>query len=292
MKPAPFEYLRVYSIDEALAALAEHDDAMILAGGQSLVPMMNFRLASPGLLVDINRVAELARIDVTPTGLTLGALVRWHELESSASIAHHNPLLRAAVRHIAHYQIRNRGTIGGSSAHADPAAEFPAVALACDADFSLRSLRGTRTVPATQFFLGALETALQPDEMLVAVHFPAWPERRCWGFEEFARRAGDFAMAGAIVLLDRDVDGGCNAASLVSFGAGDRALQLVRAEECLRGRKLTPETLLRAAQIAAEDCEPKSDMHAPAEYRRSLLQTLMFRALSGAVGFDQGEMPR
>lgn len=288
MKPAPFEYLRVYSIDDALAALAKHDDARILAGGQSLVPMMNFRLASPSLLIDINRISDLARIDVSPTGLTLGALVRWHELESSAIVARHNPLLRAAVRHIAHYQIRNRGTVGGSSAHADPASEFPAVALACNARFTLRSLSGTRTVAATEFFLGALETALEPGEMLVSIHFPAWPEGRSWGFEEFARRAGDFAMAGAIVLLDRDAGGVCADASLVSFGAGDRALQLARAEDCLRGRELTPDILALAAQIAAEDCEPKSDMHAPADYRRALLQTLMLRALNTATGLDQG----
>ena len=287
MKPAPFEYLRVHSIDEAVAALAQHDDAVILAGGQSLVPMLNFRLAAPGWLVDINRIAELARIDVTPDGLTLGALVRWHELETSAIVARHNPLLQAAVRHIAHYQIRNRGTVGGSSAHADPAAEFPAVALACDAQFLLRSAQGARTVPASAFFLGALETALQPGEMLVAIHFPTWPQRRSFGFEEFARRAGDFAMAGAIVLLDRESDGGCADASLVSFGAGDRALRLSRAEDCLRGSRLTPDVLAQAARIAAEDCEPKSDMHAPADYRRALLQTLMLRALNAAAGLEQ-----
>lgn len=286
MKPASFDYLRVHSIDEAVAALAQHDDAMILAGGQSLVPMLNFRLASPSLLIDINRLEDLARIDVTPDGLTLGALVRWHQLESSAVVARHNPLLQAAVRHIAHYQIRNRGTVGGSSAHADPAAEFPAVALACDAHFSLRSVHGSRTVPATAFFRGALETALRPGEMLVAIHFPARRDRRRWGFEEFARRAGDFAMAGAIVLLDRD-GGDCSDASLVSFGAGDRALRLARAEECLRGSRLTPEILVQAARIAADDCEPKSDMHAPADYRRALLETLMLRALRAAAGCDQ-----
>lgn len=284
MKPAPFDYLRVHSIDEAIAALADHDDAVILAGGQSLVPMLNFRLASPSLLIDINHISELARIDVTPDGLTLGALVRWHELETSAIVARHNPLLQCAVHHIAHYQIRNRGTVGGSSAHADPAAEFPAVALACDAMFSLRSARGMRTVPAAEFFRGALETALQPGEMLVAIQFPAWPERRGWGFEEFARRAGDFALAGAIVLLDRDADGICADASLVSFGAGDRALHLTRAEECLRGSLLAADTLVEAARIAAEDCEPKSDMHAPAEYRSALLETLMLRALNAAAG--------
>ncbi|MBN9052156.1 MAG: xanthine dehydrogenase family protein subunit M [Rhizobiales bacterium] len=287
MKPAPFDYLRVHSIDEAIAALAEHDDAVILAGGQSLVPMLNFRLASPGLLIDINRISDLARIGVTPDGLTLGALVRWHELESSTVVARHNPLLQYAVRHIAHYQIRNRGTVGGSSAHADPAAEFPAVALACDAIFSLRSARGTRTVTAADFFRGALETALEPGEMLVAIQFPAWPVRRGWGFEEFARRAGDFALAGAIVLLDYDADGVCADASLVSFGAGDRALRLTRAEECLRGIRLTVGALTEAARIAAEDCEPKSDMHAPAEYRSALLETLMLRALNAAAAPDR-----
>lgn len=290
MKPPPFDYLRAGSVSEILAALAEHrDDAKILAGGQSLVPMMNFRLAAPRLLIDINCVAELASIEVTTAGLTLGALVRWHELESSPIVGAHNPLLQAAVHHIAHYQIRNRGTIGGSSAHADPAAEFPAVALACDATFTLRSLRGARTLAAADFFRGALDTALEPDELLAEIRFPAWPRGRRWGFEEFSRRAGDFALAGAIVLLDLDADGVCHAAFLVSFGVGDQPRRFGEAEDYLRGQRLDRHCLAQAARLAAEHCDANSDMHAPAEYRQALFETLMFRALCSAVGISERE---
>lgn len=290
MKPPPFEYLRPASIEEALQMLARHDDAKILAGGQSLVPMMNFRLAAPQVLIDINRIAPLAGIDAAAGGLRLGALVRWCELETSPLVGRHNPLLQAAVRHIAHYQIRNRGTVGGSSAHADPAAEFPAVAIACDASFSVQSAaRGRRTLAVDDFFRGPLETALQPDELLTEICFPAWPARRCWGFQEFARRAGDFALAGAIALLDLDGDGTCSFAAMVSFATGDRPMRLARAEECLLHKMPTRERLARAAALAAADCDAKSDLHAPADYRRSLFETLMFRALCSAVGIGTRE---
>lgn len=290
MKPPPFDYMRVGSVSEALGALAEHgDEAKILAGGQSLVPMMNFRLAAPRLLIDINRVVELATIEANIHGLTLGALVRWHELESSPVVGAHNPLLQAAVHYIAHYQIRNRGTIGGSSAHADPAAEFPAVALACGATFTLRSLRGARTLAAADFFRGALDTALEPDELLAEIHFPSWPSGRRWGFEEFSRRAGDFALAGAIVLLDLDDNAVCLSASLVSFGVGDRAKRFGEAEGYLRGHALDRNRLAQAARLAAEDCDANSDMHAPADYRQALFETLMFRALCSAVSISERE---
>jgi carbon-monoxide dehydrogenase medium subunit len=290
MKPPPFDCLRPTTLDEALRMLAQHgDEAKILAGGQSLVPMMNFRLAAPRLLIDINRIAALSGIEATSDGLRLGALVRWHELEKSSVVAAHNPLLQAAVRHIAHFQIRNRGTVGGSSAHADPAAEFPAVAIACDARFTVRSAVGTRVLCVDDFFRGPLETALAPDELLIEICFPAWPATRRWGFQEFARRAGDFALAGAIALLDLDDSGACFSASLVSFAAGDRPLRLARAEACLRGQTPTRALLAEGARFAADDCDAKADMHAPADYRRSLFETLMVRALCAAFGVDARE---
>ena len=203
LKPAPFDYRKPKSLEDAVALLGTHaGEAKILAGGQTLVPMMNFRLAAPSMLVDINEIAGLDRIELERGSLKLGALVRWHEIETSPTIAAANPLLAEAVRHIAHYPIRSRGTWAGSCAHADPAAEFPAVAVACGAQFGTFSPRGRRTIDADEFFLGPLTTALEPDEILTDVVFPPWPAGRRWGFDEFSLRPGDFALAGVAVLID------------------------------------------------------------------------------------------
>jgi carbon-monoxide dehydrogenase medium subunit len=283
MKAPPFQYIRPDSIAEVLELLTTHgEQARIIAGGQSLVPILNFRLASPDLLIDINRIAELRGIEKTDTCLRLGALVRWSDVESSPLVATENPLLQEAVRHVAHYQIRNRGTVGGSSAHADPAAEFPAVALACDAAFVIRSVTGVRTLPAAEFFLGPLFTALQADELLTAIEFPLWPRHRRYGFQEFSRRQGDFALAGAITLIDRLPDADHRAA-LVSFGVSDQARRLHEAERAFSEGDISDAHLATVARIAARESEAKSDMHAPADYRQALLEELMYRALCDAT---------
>ncbi len=186
----------------AVALLAEHgDDAKIIAGGQSLMPMLAFRMATPKLLVDIGSIAALRRIAIDERGVTLGALVRWCDIEKHAELARAHPLLVEAVRHVAHYQIRNRGTIGGSLAHADPAAELPGIAVACDAEIEVVGPKGSRTIAAADFFVDSLTTALAADEMIVSMRLPAWKSGRCWAFEEFARRRGDFALAGVALVL-------------------------------------------------------------------------------------------
>ncbi len=191
MKLPPFEYACPTTLPEAIQLLSERDgDAKPIAGGQSLVPMLAFRLAQPTLLVDLRKLADLRGIKISQKGVTLGAMVRWREIEDDERLDAAHPLLKAAVAHIAHYQIRNRGTVGGSLAHADPAAEMPAIAMTCDAEIAVVGKSGARVIQAADFFQGALTTALTADEIIVEVRLPAWPAGRRWGFEEFARRRG------------------------------------------------------------------------------------------------------
>src|SRR5436853_3019757 len=186
MKLPRFEYACPTTLSEAVALLASHDgEAKALAGGQSLVPMLAFRLASPALLVDLRKLVELRRIRITSDGVALGAMVRWREIEDDVRLRTAHPLLLAAIGHVAHYQIRNRGTVGGSIAHADPAAEMPGIAVTCDADIAVSGANGARVIKAGDFFRSALITALAADEIIVEVRLPAWPERRRWGFQEF-----------------------------------------------------------------------------------------------------------
>src|SRR5438045_3937189 len=208
MKLPPFEYACPTSVSEAVALLASHDgDTKALAGGQSLVPMLAFRLASPALLVDLRKLAELRRIRITSDGVALGGMVRWREIEDDVRLRTAHPLLLAAIGHVAHYQIRNRGTVGGSIAHADPAAEMPGIAMTCEAEIVAMGKAGPRTIKAADFFQGALTTALLPDEIIVEIRLPAWPAGRRWGFQEFARRRGDFALAAAALFYDTDPGG-------------------------------------------------------------------------------------
>src|SRR5579862_4540116 len=189
MKLPPFEYACPTTIPEAVALLAAHDgEAKPLAGGQSLVPMLAFRVAAPSLLVDLRKLEELRQIRITQDGVALGAMVRWRDILEDARLATAHPLLVAAVEHVAHYQIRNRGTVGGSMAHADPAAEMPGIAVTCDAEIAVMGKAGARTIAAKDFFKGALETALKPDEIIIEVRLPHWPAARRHGFQEFARR--------------------------------------------------------------------------------------------------------
>src|SRR6266496_3773287 len=207
MKLPPFAYACPTTLPEAVQLLSSNDDAKPIAGGQSLVPMLAFRLAQPTLLVDLRKLADLRGIRISGKGVTLGAMVRWREIEDDARLATAHPLLKAAIAHVAHYQIRNRGTVGGSIAHADPAAEMPGIAMTCDAEIAVVGKSGAHVIQAADFFQGALTTALTSDEIIVEIRLPAWPEGRRWGFQEFARRRGDFALAAAALFYDTDATG-------------------------------------------------------------------------------------
>src|SRR5438128_5624583 len=194
MKPAAFDYRAPATLDEAVALLAADPGAKLIAGGQSLMPVLNFRLEAPTLLVDLRRLPGLGDIDIGAEGVRLGAKVRWRDIEEDARLQTAHPLLRAAIAHVAHYQIRNRGTVGGSLAHADPAAELPGIAVTCDAEIAIVGAAGERTIPAGEFFTGPLTTVLRPDELITELRLPVWPAARRWAFREFARRRGDFAL--------------------------------------------------------------------------------------------------
>src|SRR6185437_11708889 len=207
MKAHRFDYVRPTRLEHANEVLAEYgDQAKVIAGGQSLVPMLAFRLTAPRFLVDIGRLPNLNRITIDNGGIRIGALVRWRDIECSAELKLAHPLLVEAIRHVAHYQIRNRGTVGGSLAHADPAAEMPGIAITCEAKVVIAGRKGQRVVPAAEFFTGALTTALQPDELIVEVRLPPWNPNRRWAFMEFARRRGDFAIAGIALYYDIEHD--------------------------------------------------------------------------------------
>lgn len=285
MKPAPFEYVAPSTLDEALQLLQAHAaEAKLLAGGQSLVPVMNFRLAQPSFIIDLNRLPELAYITPTGDGVRIGAMTRQSALEHSAAVARHAPLLHAAVPYIAHPQIRNRGTIGGSLAHADPAGELPVVTVALNARFRLTRAAGSRWVDSADFYIGLFTTALAEDEILTEVHLPALPPRTGWAFQELARRHGDYAQAGVAALLTLDERGVCTAARLVFLNVGDIPMVAAEAAQLLVGQRVTPEAIAAAAQHAAQhEIEPAGDVHGSAEYKRHLSAVLARRTLQQAL---------
>lgn len=285
MKPAPFDYFAPTSLREALALLAEHGyDAKPLAGGQSLVPTMNFRLAQPAVLVDLNHIPDLSYIRLGPDGsLHIGAMTRHSTVEQDPLVAQHQPLLHETMPHIAHRQIRNRGTIGGSLAHADPAAELPAVAVALDARFRLVSQKGERWVAAKDFFVGLFATDLRAGELLTEVVFPPMPPRAGYAFDEVARRPGDYAMAGLATVVVLDDAGRCQQARLVYLSVGEGPTPAPKAAAVLQGQRPTPELIAQAAETAATlDLDPVADIHASAAYRRHLCQVLARRTLTKA----------
>ena len=282
MKLPPFEYACPTTLPEAVQLLAARDDAKALAGGQSLVPMLAFRLLAPTLLVDLRRLADLRGITVTENGVRLGAMTRWRDIEDDARLAAAHPLVKAAIAHVAHYQIRNRGTVGGSLAHADPAAEMPGIALTCEAEIALAGKAGARVIQAADFFTGALTTALAADEIIVEVRLPPWPKGRRWGFQEFARRRGDFAMAGAAVFYDEDARDRANNAHVGVIGVADRPLRLPSVEALINGQTIDEVTIARAEAGAAAAVDPPEDIHASAAYRRALTGTMVERALRQA----------
>lgn len=294
MKPAAFEYFAPTTIEEALDLLARYgDEAKILAGGQSLMPLMNMRLARPRVLVDVNRLSALSHISLDADGtMTIGALTRQRAVERASLIRMHYPLLAAVMPSIGHFQIRNRGTIGGSIVHADPAAELPAVCLALDAELVLRSAARQRTVNAADFFLTYLTTAIEPVEMLVDIRFPSWKPQWRWGFQEVCRRQGDFALVGAVAVLQMDDDAVCQAACVTMFGVGGTPVRLPRAAEMLSGQRLDAPVLGQLASVVAAELEPDSDIHASAEYRREVGGVVARRAVETALGHARGHNQR
>jgi len=284
VKPPVFEYHRPGSLQDALALLGAHPDAKPLAGGQSLIPAMNFRLASPARLIDLNALDELAGIAETADGgLRIGAMTRHSTVELSPMVAERAPLLAATMPFVAHRQIRNRGTIGGSLAHADPAAELPAVMVALGARLALASTRGTRIVPAEEFFTGLFATALEEGELVTAIEIPALPPRTGTAFLELARRHGDYALVGVTAVVTQDSGNLVAGARLVLFSVGEGPVRATHAEQALRGTAGDAAALDAAASAVQQDIDPSSDIHASSDYRRQLASVLTRRALAAAI---------
>jgi carbon-monoxide dehydrogenase medium subunit len=285
MKPPPFEYIKPSSIDEALVHLAEHGyDAKPLAGGQSLIPMMNFRLAQPAVLVDLNNIPELSFIRPDEQGgLRIGAMTRHYMVEHDPLVAERAPLVSEAMPHIATTQIRSRGTFGGSIAHADPSAELVAISVALDGRFQLRGQAGTREINAQDFFLGMFTTQVEPEELLVEIALPPLPARTGWALKEISRRPHDFALVGVSALVSLNGRDQISAARIVLFSVGDGPLLAQKAGDLLQDQPATPDLLCAAAEAAGtQDVDPSSDIHASASYRRQLVKVLTRQALETA----------
>jgi CO/xanthine dehydrogenase FAD-binding subunit len=284
MKPPRFEYAVPHKTDEAVALLSQHGDrAKVLAGGQSLVPLLNFRLARPEVLVDVNRVAELAYVRPLESGVAIGALTRQHTVERADVIRARLPIVAEACRLIGHLPIRHRGTIGGSLAHADPASELPAVMVALEAELTVTRRGSRRTLPAEQFFTGMLTTALAPDELLTEVRVPGLPPRTGSAFIEIARRAGDFALVGIAVLVTLDDGGRVTRARLALCGAGPTPVRAREAERVLVGERPDGRVLDEAAEKIAAATDPPSDIHASAAFRKKLARHVGRQAIELAV---------
>lgn len=293
MKPARFEYAAPDTLSEAVSLLQQHADAdvKILAGGQSLVPLLNMRMARPDLLVDLNRIEELQYIREDGDWLAIGAMTRKRAVEESGLARRQQPVLVAATRLVAHPQIRNRGTVGGSMAHADPAAEYPALALALGVELRAVGPGGERTIAAQDFFQSYLTTALEPVEVLIEVRVPVLAAGTGWSFVEVARRHGDFALGGAVATLRLDAGGSVSDARVVLFAVGPTPVRLAQVEEMLTGERPAEALFQEAARRASQEIEePLSDVHATAEYRRNLAGVLTGRALREAV--DRSGEPR
>lgn len=289
MKPARFEYVRPQTLDEALSALASHADAKPLAGGQSLVPLLNLRMTRPAMLVDLNRIRELTGIRREGDHLVIGAMTRHRDLERSSLAVEACPLLAETARHIGHVAIRNRGTVGGSVAHADPAAEWPVALLALGAELVVAGPGRRRTVAARDFFVSYFTTVLAPDELLVEIRVPCHGRQGAgWAFAEVARRSGDFALVCCAATLQLDRDGRCAAASLALGGVGATPV-LARSTASLLGRRLSGSEIAAVARAVAGEMEPETDLHASAAHRRGLAEHLAAETLSAALRRAGGE---
>jgi CO/xanthine dehydrogenase FAD-binding subunit len=293
MKPPAFEYFAPAAREEALSLLSQHgDSAKILAGGQSLVPMLNLRLLRPSCLVDINRVAGLSYIEERGDTLAIGARTRQRELERSELVRSRCPLLHETMPFIAHFQIRNRGTIGGSLSHADPAAELPVIVTALGGKLVLQSARGERVVAAADFYTGYLSTVLEPDELLTEIRLPfqcAGKGGSGWAFDEVSRRYGDFALAASAAWVVLGKDGRCESAKVVLAGVHGMPYTSAQAEKALAGTKLSREDIAAACEMLVADLEPQEDLHASSEYRRHAARILAERTLNAAAARARGE---
>jgi len=292
MKPAPFEYHAPDSLEQALDLMSQHaGEGKILAGGQSLVPAMNFRVAQPGVLIDLNRVAELSYIREDGNVIRIGSMARERHLEFDSSIAKRIPLLTEATPFIAHPQIRNRGTIGGSIVNADPAAELPVLMLALGARLKAKNVSGERWIDAHDFFAGMFTTALAPEEILVEIELPFMPQHTGWSFMEVAPRAGDYALMGVAVLVTLDEAGKCQQAKLVYLNAGDGPVDAKAAGKILQGEKLNDKLIESSAAVASDqEITPFGNMHASPEFQRHLANVLTKKALKQAVQRAEGNL--
>lgn len=292
MKPPAFDYVRPESVAQAIEALAQAGgDGKILAGGQSLMPMLNFRLLRPSVLIDINRIPSLDHIEAASDGVRIGALARHHTLETSPVIRAHFPVVTAAMAHVAHLAIRNRGTIGGSLAHSDPAAELPMLCVLLGAKLTVRNPDGVLTIDAADFHVGALTAALEETDLLEEIMFPYLPPGTGWGFEEVARRLGDFAIVamGALVKLK---DGRVSDARIAATGVGETPLRIAAAEDVLAGAVAADDALLTRVRDAVMDgIDPGSDTHVSGDYRRHVAGALSRRVVSAAFARAQGKVP-
>jgi CO/xanthine dehydrogenase FAD-binding subunit len=283
MKPAPFKYIAAGSLEHALALKAEHgEDAKFLAGGQSLIPAMNFRLARPAVLIDINGIEALAGIRLSAGATRVGPVTRYRALQRDAAFMKAFPLIGEALPHIAHPQIRNRGTIGGNLSHADPASELPAIAIALRARFRAQAAKQQRWIEASKFFAGALTTDLQSDEMLVEIELPAQKPRTGCCFMEIARRRGDFAIAGAAAMVALGNENECSNVRLAFCGVGETPVDASSAADTLVGHRLTEEAIRDVAASVQKMIDPGGSVHATADYQRHIAGVLTERALHAA----------
>jgi CO/xanthine dehydrogenase FAD-binding subunit len=284
MKPAPFSYVAPDTVDEVLAVLGEHgDEAKVIAGGQSLMPLLAMRLARPAHLVDLNGIASLDGIEDRGAVVAVGATTRERAAERSELVAARIPVLAEALPLIGHVSIRNRGTVGGSLAHADASAELPAVAMLTEAEMVVRSSRAERVVPADDFFISHFTTSLADDECLLEVRLPATAPATGWSFQEVARRHGDFALVAAAAMVTLDASRAIAAARICMIGVADRPVRARDAEAALVGSPVAADTFAAAAADAARDLEPASDIHGSGAYRRHLASVTVRRALTTAA---------
>ena len=295
MKPAKFDYQRAESIDHACELLAAHgDDAKILAGGQSLIAAMNFRLARPKVLIDVSNIGERNRISDEARGVRILATTVQRHAEKHASVRTRLPVLAEAIEHIAHFPIRNKGTVGGSIANADPASELPSMSLLLDAEFEIKSAGHSHTLPAEDFFITYMTTALQANEILASILFVEPPRGSGWGFHEIARRAGDFAIAGSAAVVALDGAATCNYARVVLFGVAPTPVRAHAAEAHLIGKVVNAGVIDEAAHKVSEVVDPEGDVHVTEAYRRDVAVVLTVRALTdafrraGAIDSERG----
>lgn len=282
MKPVPFNYLCAYSLEEALFHLRHSEDAKVIAGGQSLMPMLNFRVVQPTVLIDIGKLVELDFIVEDDYQITIGSLTRHSTVATSALVEDHLPVMHEALKHVAHLAVRNRGTIGGSLSHADPAAEYPMLSLLLDAKMYCESVDHKRMIPADEFFSGSLSTVLAEDEILTKIGFSKIKSTTGWAFEEFAQRDGDFALAAVGILVDKSLDDRIQNAKIAMMGVGETALRLNSIEADLNDQPYTEALLEKAAITLDQILMPNTDLHASSEYRLHLAKQLLRRAFRSA----------